>query len=198
MYHGREFIGWLGAFRCGPKGLFKQTEVRAAQAFVDPLVAAMSAARKLERDGSTKGSAHMILSPAGRIEHSCPSAANWLTEERRTLIAKAVKNYDRSNQAPKPISAGNAEIRIVRMDGVGQVRYLVLAAPICPITMPADCSLTERQRAVAHFAAASCTALEIGEELGISINTVKTLLKQVYERLEVSNRVELMQVLREG
>jgi len=56
--------------------------------------------------------------------------------------------------------------------------------------------LTQRQYDIALLAASGSTNAEIAEELGISINTVKMRLKQVFERLDVLNRTELAKVLR--
>ncbi|MBV8755948.1 MAG: helix-turn-helix transcriptional regulator [Deltaproteobacteria bacterium] len=59
-----------------------------------------------------------------------------------------------------------------------------------------DVRLSGRQLATARLAARGHTNAEIAEQLGISINTVKLRLKQVFERLDVSNRTELSLALR--
>lgn len=51
--------------------------------------------------------------------------------------------------------------------------------------------LGPRQRDVAQLAVRGLTNREIGELLGISINTVKARLKEVFHRLDVTNRTEL-------
>jgi len=56
--------------------------------------------------------------------------------------------------------------------------------------------LTPRQRDVAELAASGLTNVEVGEYLGISLNTVKNRLKEVFERLAVRSRVELVVALR--
>lgn len=61
---------------------------------------------------------------------------------------------------------------------------------------PEGARLTPRQYDVAVLAARGSTNAEIAQELGISINTVKLRLKQVFERLDVANRTELANVLR--
>jgi DNA-binding CsgD family transcriptional regulator len=55
--------------------------------------------------------------------------------------------------------------------------------------------LTPRQLEIAHRVARGETNAEIADALGISINTVKVRLKQVFERLDVCNRTELAAVL---
>ena len=61
-----------------------------------------------------------------------------------------------------------------------------------------DHGLTPRQREIAQLAARGDTNAEIAAHLGISINTVKVRLKQVFERLDVCNRTELAAVLLAG
>jgi DNA-binding CsgD family transcriptional regulator len=56
--------------------------------------------------------------------------------------------------------------------------------------------LGPRQRRIAQLAAEGLTNAEIGIALGISINTVKTRLKEVFERLAIDSRSQLLSVLR--
>lgn len=62
--------------------------------------------------------------------------------------------------------------------------------------VPGGVSLTPRQTEIAQLAALGQTNAEIAATLGISVNTVKARLKEVFERLAVSNRTELANVLR--
>jgi len=52
-------------------------------------------------------------------------------------------------------------------------------------------ALTARQRQVAELAANGLTYKEISEQLGISAQTTRTHLKNIYQRLQVASRVEL-------
>ena len=55
--------------------------------------------------------------------------------------------------------------------------------------------LTPRQLSIARLAARGETNAEIAAHLGISVNTVKARLKEVFERLDVCNRTELATML---
>lgn len=55
--------------------------------------------------------------------------------------------------------------------------------------------LTVRERQIADMAAAGCTNREIGERLYITENTVKTILKNVFEKLGIRSRALLPQAL---
>ncbi len=56
--------------------------------------------------------------------------------------------------------------------------------------------LGPRQHKIAELAARGHTNDEIARALAISINTVKSRLKEVFERLQVANRTELANVMR--
>ena len=56
--------------------------------------------------------------------------------------------------------------------------------------------LTPRQREIAELAARGLTTPEIADVLAISPNTVKHRLKEIFQRLSINNRVELVHVLR--
>ena len=56
--------------------------------------------------------------------------------------------------------------------------------------------LPARRFRIAQLAAEGHTNAEIAQVLGISINTVKSRLKQVFVQLSIDNRTELASVLR--
>ena len=72
---------------------------------------------------------------------------------------------------------------------------LVLLGVTSPAGARGTAALTRRQHEVASLAARGATNREIAAELGISTNTVKNRLKQVFDRLRVSSRVELVRAL---
>lgn len=57
-------------------------------------------------------------------------------------------------------------------------------------------ALTPRQLEIAQLATIGRSNAAIARALGISINTVKARLKEVFERLRVDNRTELANALR--
>lgn len=76
--------------------------------------------------------------------------------------------------------------------------WLVVRAEVklrpAPLSTPA---LTCRQLEVARLAALGRRCHEIGRALGCSTNTVRSHLRIIYDRLAVSNRIELMRALGE-
>jgi DNA-binding NarL/FixJ family response regulator len=91
--------------------------------------------------------------------------------------------------------SGRNACEIVRMQGESGDRFLVIWGKLTHPTRSATSLLSSRQQQIAHFAAVGATYPEIGRHLGISPNTVKHHLKQVYLLLGVSTRVELTEVI---
>ncbi len=60
---------------------------------------------------------------------------------------------------------------------------------------PAKPMLTERERSVAQLVAQGLSNQEIGLRLYISTNTVKTMLKRMFDKLEISSRAMLKQYM---
>jgi LuxR family maltose regulon positive regulatory protein len=71
------------------------------------------------------------------------------------------------------------------------------AAPARP-TLPPDCEpLSERELRVLALIAADCSNQEIASALVVSVNTIKTHIKRIYEKLGVSSRVGAVERARE-
>ena len=52
--------------------------------------------------------------------------------------------------------------------------------------------LSRGERDVARFLIAGYTNANVGARLGVSINTVKTIVQRIYRKLAITNRVELL------
>jgi DNA-binding NarL/FixJ family response regulator len=72
--------------------------------------------------------------------------------------------------------------------------FVPIAAPQTAASLTAS-RLTPRERAIARAILAAKTNRLIAEELGISEQSVKNRLSQLYRKAGVRNRLELMRVL---
>ena len=59
-------------------------------------------------------------------------------------------------------------------------------------------NLSEREEEVSYFLIKGKTNSEIGAELFISVNTVKSHIKSIYRKLEVSNRIQLVHLIQKN
>ncbi|MGM0579021.1 MAG: LuxR C-terminal-related transcriptional regulator [Myxococcota bacterium] len=88
-----------------------------------------------------------------------------------------------------------AEVHLVRLEGPAGVFYLAVMPSESSDDTPPCSVLSPRQMEVAHLAAAGLTVKEIAADLGLSYYTAKDHLKAAYQRLGVSNRVELTRAI---
>ena len=92
-------------------------------------------------------------------------------------------------------SSAEALTRPVERQAALLATYLSVWCTEHGIVDTAALGLTPRQLEIARHAARGETNAEIADALGISVNTVKRRLKQVFEQLDICNRTELAQVL---
>jgi DNA-binding NarL/FixJ family response regulator len=59
-----------------------------------------------------------------------------------------------------------------------------------PELVPEEAQLSEREESVLELLAQGCLYKEIADHLGISLNTVRTYLKRIYQKLQVKSRTE--------
>jgi DNA-binding CsgD family transcriptional regulator len=138
----------------------------------DPLHAAM-----LERRAPVRGP----VSPA--------DACTWLLP---IIEPAGVLGSIRCDQDLRGSPAGERELLMLGTIVSVRLAHLGVTALRAPAPRAA---LTPRQREVAELAGRGFTNREIGEHLGLSLNTVKNRLKDVFERLAVMRRVELVHAL---
>ena len=142
--------------------------------------------------------AELIVHPNGAVAHVSEFAQEWLANELfvTPLHARLRKlEADSESTAGEEIRPLNAATRIVRLEGPDGVRYLVTVAPLGVAQADPSGALSPREREVAAGAVAGATAAEIARTLGSSQETVRTQLKAIYRKLDVSSRIELARAL---
>lgn len=84
-----------------------------------------------------------------------------------------------------------AKARIIRLDAIQESCFVVEFIP----ETPTFSKLTKRQKEICICAISGATISKIARHLGISNETVKTHLRDIYRKLGVSNRLELAAAL---
>lgn len=196
VFHGRQMICLLGAYRRGGPN-FGPTERRRLAPLVPAVISVLVAADHLDARNLPSEQAFLTTFPDGSVECSTRAAEGWLSRPGfRESLTSAVRAFDRGDEHEPTRLLRGAEARLLRLDGHGGVRYLVCLTPAPPLLKLASAALSPAQRQVAELAAAGATVAEIGRALAKSRDTVKSHLRSVYERLEVSSRVELARALK--
>ncbi len=196
LFDGSHFLGWIGLIRRGLAERFWLSEERKLNGALGHIRAALAAADALESKTLDNG-VFGVSTAEGVIEHASPSLNLWLNPERQSYLTHRIRSIDGGTAACGSEIFSGAEIRIVRLDGSSGVRYLITIDRASIMRLDPMNWLTPRQREVAEFAAVGATSDEIARTLEISPHTVRTHIKNIYERLGVSSRLELAEKVAE-
>ena len=191
-FDGRRFLGYVTA-QFDAAGRFTPSDTAALNALMPPLQALLVEADRLERE-ALASPIHLVVRPSGQLAFATPAAERWLTPARRERLADIVRRADAAPSFSPVQDVVGARATCVRMHGAETVYLVSLEAIVAPELAP-DNLLSPRQREIAEYAVAGATAAEIGQTLGLSAETVRAHLKEIYRRLDVATRVELARAL---
>lgn len=195
-YHGRRFVGMIGALRGVGQPRFGAADRRRMAPLVRPVIRALIAADTLERRALPDEPSYLWMSADGAVELSSTGGRAWLElPGLADAVRHAVRELDRQHEETRSELLERAAASIVRLEGEGSVRYLVTLRPLEPVVLSPLAMLSPAQREIAEFAAAGATVPEISKAVGRSAGTVHTHLRGIYQRLDVSSRVELARAL---
>ena len=131
----------------------------------------------------------------GTLRRTSEGAEEWLESSRLQELQEKIEQLSDSDARSRRCEIASRETRIVEMNGGEGSGYLAAVGAAISTDIALEETLTDRQLEVAEFAAEGATTCEIGRALGISPNTVKHHLKNVYERLGIGSRVELARLV---
>lgn len=103
-----------------------------------------------------------------------------------------MQDYVYVQDIPAPLVEEKSTVVIVDSMTVAEKMKMVFAQ------LPEDKMLTAKEVEVIEKMLDGKTRKEIADELNISENTVKTHLKHIYEKLEISNKQELLNLIHKG
>lgn len=127
--------------------------------------------------------AHLVVGERGQVLFGCREAEVWRAEVDDGVLERGLRC--------------GVQVDEERIHGPGGEARLLVLGPPPPLARAADASLSETQRRVADYAAAGATIPEIARSLSSSEQTVRTHMREVYRRLGISCRVELVRALGE-
>jgi len=192
--HRGTVIAWIGSFRLEGEPEHQRADQRRVAPLRQALVDALTSVYVSTRAGSAEEGADLVLTPTGRIELASGGGRVLARNpEIRRELTSWVRDVDAGLPA-LPVIAGML-IKWTRLYAPGRVRYLLHLEPAGPVRLDPSSRLTPTQREVAMLACAGLSATEIGANLDMKELTVRSHLKAVYERLQISSRAELVWVL---
>jgi len=192
VFDGRRFVGWAGLLG---KGRFTQRERRALHPLVKPVQSLLTLADRLERSSTPEHAGDLVCTADGCIQHASKHARAWLEVPGfEAFLRTAVRAFDRGEPSP-PSVFGESELRVLRLDGSGGVRYLVTVRPISRLEVAPLFWLPPTLRAVATRLANGDSDKEIAVELDLPLATARTYVSRVMRRLQVNSRSKVAAAL---
>lgn len=195
VYRGGRFAGWLGCFRGGNQPRCDHELRRRLGEMSDPIRAALSAVEQIKRDRWIDGEGFAVFDPEGRLDYASADVVEFLDESRRRRIAEIVTRVDAGELEQCVRYVDGAELRVTRLKGEGVLRYLAQISPPTIAYLDPLAWLTPAQREVAGIAATGATNAEIARQTDRSTQTVKVHMRNIYDRLDIGSRVELVRMV---
>ncbi len=196
LYDGAKLVGWLGMMRRGRDGEFRRAEQQQLAKVVGKLKANLLAADALEDE--MVEAIFAVVDSQGQIQHASRPFVRWCDEDRREYLRRRICKAETTDNAVGTEIFGGLQVRVTRLDGTDSVRYLVGVERTELIKLQPRLWLTNRQREIAEYVVAGATSREIADTLELSLHTVKTHMKNIYRRLGVGSRVEMVKMLGAG
>ncbi len=194
FYDGPTLLGYLCMMRQGDDAKFRDGERKIARAATAEIKSLLSMANSLE-SARLDSELFAMLTPAGGIEYASDAFGEWADKTRSSYLRRRARDADQGIDRLGIEIHGGAEVRMTRLDGDDGVRYLVAIDELERAKIRPVHRLTDRQYEIAKYAAAGATSREIGKTLDISHHTVKVHLRNIYERLGIGSRTELVTAL---
>ncbi len=196
VMNGNEFAGWVGLLRCKDRPDWTIRERRALASLAPSLQTMMMYDPTSPLGVAGDVPQTLVLCPEGKVDYAGEGAAMWLTQERRSAIAARVRRIDIDGGTSEVVVIDGVEVRLLRVCGDNRVRYTAMLNPLPRLELGAMAQLSPRQFEVALAAAKGASPAGIADDLGITAETVRGYIKEIYRCLGVRSRVELAERMR--
>ncbi len=186
---GGEVVGWVAAHRLIGEDYFGEELVRALNKRASAYIHALEVAHRL--DGHAHASRAIIVTDAtGEPQYSCEQGAGWLADSTfATRLAELVRSSQGKPLTPRAL--GGALVRLSRVRGDEGELYCAEVSELTTWTPHKISYLSTRKRQIAQLAAFGATNAEIARSLDVSPDTVRSHMRQIFDELEISSRIEL-------
>ncbi|MGM0577801.1 MAG: helix-turn-helix transcriptional regulator [Myxococcota bacterium] len=195
LYHGRDLVGWLLLARRAGRERFTARELNGAPPPVSAMAAAVDQAFRVEPRPFDGAEAPVILTPRGEVEYASAVARPWLTPARREAVARVLSVVREPVPGEQLYVTEGVRIALRELEWNGRAAFLGLLEVAAPPRVRPDAALSSTQRTVARYAAAGATTPEIARSMGRSVETIRSHMKEIYRRLGVTSRLELVRCL---
>ncbi len=184
-------LGWLGLWRDDSTGRFPPGERETLEELVGDVRHRLLEAIKLEDQLLADREGVVLLRRDGVLTHISPAVERWFNDRHRQQLVELMETSRSIEFIGKHFLFGMA-VTIKPLNGLA-VEPVYMIQFECPqLPRPSlSTMLTPAQLEVATVAMKGITIAQIADELTRSPHTIKTHLRDIYERLGVSSRLEL-------
>ncbi len=194
-YRERRFTGWIGTFRGGDEPAFDDGFARLFQEVSESFKVVFSTAEQLRSSQVWDEDRFAIFTARGSLDFASSDLRDCLKTGYLRRLGEIVRALDAGDVTQCVRLVDGIEVRMSRLEGKGLFRYLAQFVPPTPVLYDPLTPLTKAQRKVAILAAQGLSGREIADQTDRSTNTIKVHLRHIYQRLDVSNRVELADLI---
>ncbi|MCO4771541.1 MAG: helix-turn-helix transcriptional regulator [Deltaproteobacteria bacterium] len=187
--HDEGVIGWLAAFP-GTRAN-RRAQQDAWERARDGILRTLSAASPLPQESAT-----VIVCPEEGPQWGCASSPPWLAlPELPAELCRLANEFLLDGDDDRTTHTGLATARLTRLSSGRGSQVLFELTPAQPLPPPLQSLLSPRQLQVAGYLEVGATLEEIASTLNIGRETVRTHAKAIYQRLDVSTRLDLSRLL---
>jgi DNA-binding CsgD family transcriptional regulator len=189
--------GWIGVYRTLDEPCFSRRDQVRLRTYSDDLFRlldeTMEAGRWKVRPSGMIG----MMDEQGEVLQASADAANWFKDgDVCGELREAAREFLQGEDHQRKLFVRRHAVELHRMVGDESQSAHVRITPTEFLEIPVMATLTPGQRRVAKLLLAGATIGEVSSELDISQETVRSHVKAIYERMGVSNRVELFDALK--
>ncbi len=189
---GEIFSGNISLLRAGSRPLFDETDVRALSVWRSASVSLLAITRSMTRSLDEAGPVALVYDASGTVMMAQDGASSPVVQAMSECLQPMVREFLQSSDSPATEATHGAfHCRLTRLNDGSTQAVLAMIQPLLAPRVSAFSLLSPAQRTVAAHAARGETLQEIADRLGRSAETVKSHLRQVYVKLDISTRAEL-------
>lgn len=189
---GDIFAGHVSLLRSGARPLFQDADVRMLSAWRGATVSLLATTRSMTRTLDESGPIALVYDAAGTVMMAQNNASAPVVQAVSEVVLPMVTAFlESGGSLTSEVTHGAFHCRLTRLSDGRSQAVLASIQPLHAPRVSAFSQLSPAQRTVAAWAARGETLQDIADRLDRSAETVKSHLRQVYVKLEISSRAEL-------
>ncbi len=192
VYSNHRLVGRIALWCQQGDGSWNERDHHQLDEIIGTYHSQLENAAKLQRDIWADRAGMLLMRPDGQITHITDSVERWFTEDDADRLFEYARNVGFLEFEGTHFLLG-AAAEVQALNGLDcQPVFLVELSPPSLPHIRLEYVLTPAQQEVARLAADGYSSDEIADKLIRSPHTIQTHLRNIYRRLGINSRYELM------